>query len=124
MKNRPIRKYARFYEDCWQMHIHLLRARTCKEAAKTFNTILDVDWKEKEGDYVGRCCMREDKPEIGIALINWKPDTKGIAVLVHECFHAVEFIMDYRDTKHKPHTSEAWAMLLDSLVSRCLVLLK
>jgi hypothetical protein len=49
-----------------------------------------------------------------------KDYTKNVPVLVHESFHATEYIMDYVGVKHSRKSSEAFAYLLQYIVSEIL----
>lgn len=41
----------------------------------------------------------------------------SVGMIVHECFHAVEFVFDHIGLDLKKHSSEAWAYYLEYLVT-------
>lgn len=62
----------------------------------------------------GYTCIRETG-EIFIYLKEEYADDMGI--LVHECFHATEFILDYVGVIHCTESSEAFAYLLQYILN-------
>lgn len=57
-------------------------------------------------------------PTYVVALKHWANDSAGLGILSHEAFHAVERIMWFAGGEHCRKSSENWAYLLDSLVTR------
>ena len=43
--------------------------------------------------------------------------SEDIGILVHECFHAAEFILDYVGVVHCTESSEAFAYLLQYILN-------
>lgn len=53
---------------------------------------------------------------IAVWVKNWPKDATTIAILIHELFHATEFIMSSANIQHSDETSEVFAYVLDFLV--------
>lgn len=84
--------------------------------------LLSGDSQSALGGAQGKAILLMDTKEIGIFLTN-----KDISVLVHECFHAVEFIMHKIGQVHRraeEHGDETWAYLLTYLTEEGLDFLK
>jgi hypothetical protein len=78
-------------------------------------------------DFKARCWeITECDPHTVIIMLPewrgvWTPDS--ISMLVHELFHAVEYILAFHDVDHGEGLSEPWAYYLDSLVRRAMEVL-
>lgn len=115
-------------DACWDADVWILFP--CDERAlvgfvkRKFKQTLEPD--DKPG-FLGRFVCVEDgqgnQQGHVIALSKWKNTPACIAVLVHECFHVTHNILTDRGVQLNDDTSEVFAYLLDSLVSRSMKLL-
>lgn len=76
------------------------------------------EYSEKIDEESQGCCIavpakNNNKGVIVILLKETKP-----GLIAHECFHAVEFLMDYLECKLEENTTEIYAYLLEYLVDR------
>lgn len=116
------------HDDCWDADVWVLcpcdEAKLAAFVTRKFKQTLEPD--DKPG-FLGRFVSIEDDAgnELGhvIALSKWKNTPANAAVLVHECFHVTHSILSDRGVELNDETGEAFAYLLDSLVSRSMKLL-
>ncbi len=114
-----------FYDTAWQIKIQFVVCDSEVALNKFLKRKFGHDLEDEPEDrFQGRSVNFENENGVLVALIRWKKNPKGLSVLAHECFHAVEYIMERRDTVLSADTSEAWAYLLDSIFFRCLTSLK
>lgn len=108
-------KIKKFYCPVWQLDIFVIVAKDEVAFSKIMKRRFDHDTEYEPGERFQGHCINLDEKGVVIGLINWKNTLKGYAVLAHECFHAVEYILGDRDTSHCGETSESWAYLLDTI---------
>jgi len=116
----------KFKEGPWRIPLYLVWGGSYAETALRMKARFGfVDTKDVgEGSfYLGRCMHLKNAGIIIIILGRWRSSPKTLSVLVHECFHAVEFVFDWRDIPHSNDTSEAWAYTLDNIFTTTLEML-
>lgn len=114
-------RYRKFLEATYGANIHVVVCRDPGAIEKFFDRKFQVELRVE--DELGMCVNMDDLG-IAIVLTDWKKNPQGCAALVHECFHAAEYILKRRDIRHSRQTSEVFAYLIDSLFLRCLNVLK
>lgn len=105
-------------------HFVIMWDGTPEQFSRVIKQYYDASY-DGEGDYVGRC-WDTDAPAchtVIIMLPQWRRSAHNISILVHECFHATERALLFRDIEHSAETSEVFAYFLDHLVERCLNIL-
>lgn len=119
-------KSATLIDEVYGSHIIFMWAADTDEMAAYIKDMLD---KEYDGDtnFMARCWqVTERDPHTVIVMLPewqgvWTP--MSISTLVHELFHAVEYILNYHEVDHGEGLNEPWAYYLDSLVRRAMEIL-
>lgn len=97
---------------------------TTESLGKLANRAFPGCWGKKDALKHGHCFMVSTESGDRVVFVamrgRWRGEADQHAILAHECFHAVEFILEAMGLPHHRRASEAWAYLLSSLVRRCL----
>lgn len=122
-KKRP--KVLHLYEETWGQNVYILHPATSADLTAFVKRQFGEDYKGTEG-FAGRCLHvpSSEGGQIVIGLYRWAFNPSIVASLTHECFHAVEYILEARGMRHTKATSEAYAYLLGSLVRQSIRLLQ
>ena len=116
-----------FYDEMYGVKFYLLCPTTIEKLELFVKAKYKLELNNPPPNVAG-CCLdfHTDKgSEIVIALLtpfDWKPES--INTLVHECYHAAEFVLRDRGVQSNKTTSEAWAYYIGYLVEKCLSKLK
>lgn len=117
-------KTRTFIDEIYESRFVLLWGATAEQFKQHIRARYDKSY-DGDVDFVGRC-FETNAPTVHTVIImlpNWRRTPRGLAILVHELFHAVEYTLRARGIEHTDETSEAYAYFLDSLVRRCLNIL-
>jgi hypothetical protein len=119
-------KTALIVDEVYGSHIFFLWGGTSQEMAEDVKKNFDSAY-DGATDFVARCweVPGRDPHTVVILLPEWDEiwSPKSISTLVHELFHAVEYILNFHEVEHGESLSEPWAYYLDSLVRRAMEIL-
>jgi hypothetical protein len=116
-------KSTRITDEVYGSQIFILWDADAAEMAAGVKEVFDADY-DGDDDFKARCWQVtcSDPHKVVIMLPEWRgvwtPD--AISTLVHELFHAVEYILGYHEIEHGTGLNEPWAYYLDSLVRRAM----
>ena len=116
------------FDPCWSASVWLVWPATNATLDAFIKRQFGIDEKTKDGGFLGRSVEITDNggDEIStvIALAGWRGSPRDHATLAHECLHAAHNILSRRGVPFDEHTDECYCYLMDSLVRRCLEILK
>lgn len=110
-------KTIRFFEETWDINVHILNGASEEQLKAYVKKILDDD--DEPGSFHAMTYTTPDN--VIIALREpFSHTPKHIGLLAHECFHAIAHSFIYRSMPLTPSTEEAYAYSIGSLLRRCL----
>lgn len=92
--------------------LHVISSSDLDIVQGYLNSIGQSELKSFNGDYEAICVKNND-----VIIIHYHDDP-SIGLIVHESFHATEFCLQRVGIKHSDETSEAYAYLLQYIVSQ------
>jgi hypothetical protein len=113
-----------FYDEVYQQNIYILETCSAEQLQDFVRKTFHEPKYKSVRCFNGRCVHRDGKGTIIALRDKFTFSPVDLGTLSHECFHAVEYIMEERGMRLVHETSEAYAYLLGSLVKRSLCLLR
>jgi hypothetical protein len=121
----PNQKVHSFYDELYGVTYHLFvntsKAKLNNFLLKNYNTVIQ---NSDNVDELAGCCIELTTKKgsvIVIALCSAFTNTPEChGTLVHECYHAAEFVLRNRGVQSNKTTSEAWAYYLGYLIEQVL----
>lgn len=113
-----------FYDELYGVNYHLFVGKSESYIKKFVNKTYDVEFNLDTSDMEGCCCaFHSAKGFTVLIILNSKFDGSPAltAILAHECYHAVEFVLRDRGVSSNKSTSEAWAYYLSYLMEKFLI---
>lgn len=116
-----------FYDPVYRANVELLWPVNGKQVSRYIKRRYGID--HDTGDSFGAKCIEiyNDERDVNIICLRaWNPRrASDISILAHEVFHCAEHILGRRDVRlHADFCTEPYAYLIESIMRRCLYLLK
>lgn len=112
-------KHSTFFLDVYQIRVHLLWDVSTRELNQFVREKVNANFRSA-GSFEGVCVWFRGGDTVTIGLRKWKGSTRDIAILSHEVFHAVSWIMREAGIKMCIATEECAGYLTEAIMRRCL----